>query len=279
MNKNNKVIDFHVHLADYLEFRPSALKWFMGNYQSEEEYDSFKEKYKDPKKFCQMLNDNNVEYAVVLAEVAPLTTGIANNSMVEEFCKDNKQLIPFCTFNPFIDANMPELLRELVLYRGFKGVKLYPTYNHFYPNDSKIYPLYAEAQRLDVPIIFHTGSSIFKGSRLKYGNPILYDDIAVDFPNLKIVLAHGGRGVWYDEAFLMIRLHENIYIDVTGLPPHKLLEYFPKMENFSDKFIFGSDWPGTDIGKNIRLFDSLKISEEAKIKILYENAKKLLKLN
>jgi hypothetical protein len=77
-----------------MDFRPSALKWIMGNYQSKEEYDTFKEKYKDPEKFCEILNDNNVECALVLAEVAPITTGIASNTMVEEFCRDNKQLTP-----------------------------------------------------------------------------------------------------------------------------------------------------------------------------------------
>lgn len=278
MGKKEKVIDFHVHLANYIDFRPSALKWFMGNFESPKEYDAFREKYKNPGEFCGMLGKNNVEYALVLAEVAPVTTGIANNDMVEEFCRDNEQLIPICTLNPFMDANLPGLLEELILDRGFKGLKLYPPYNHFYPHDASLYPVYAQAQRLNIPVIFHTGSSVFKGSRLKYANPILYDDVAVDFPDLRLILAHGGRGAWYDEAFLMTRLHKNVYIDVTGLPPHRLLKYFPQMERFADKFIFGSDWPGADIGQNIELLKSLQISPEAKEKILYTNAKNLLTL-
>jgi predicted TIM-barrel fold metal-dependent hydrolase len=87
------------------------------------------------------------------------------------------------------------------------------------------YLLYAVAEKLGIPILFHTGSSIFKNSRIKYGNPILYDDVAIDFPELKIVMAHGGRGPWYEEAALMVRL----------------LTYFPDLERFADKFIFGTD--------------------------------------
>jgi hypothetical protein len=90
-----------------------------------------------------------------------------------------------------------------------------------------MYPLYAVAQRLNIVVLFHTGSSVFENTLIKYGNSICFGDLAVDFPRLKLVMAHGGRGAWYDE--------------VSGLPPQKLLEYFPEMERFSHKFIFGSD--------------------------------------
>ena len=125
-----------------------------------------------------------------------------------------------------------------------------------------MYPLYAVAQRLNIPVLFHTGSSIFENSRIKYGNPICFDDLAVDFPRLKLVMAHGGRGAWYDK--------------VSGLPPQKLLEYFPEMERFSHKFIFGSDWPNVNVAKNIDSIRSLPISTQARERILGETAAELL---
>lgn len=268
-------IDFHVHLTDYADYTETALVWFAQRFPTLDEYRDFCRQYSDSGRFCELLQDNGVDYAVILAEVAPLTTGIATNEAVRRFCDGRPQLIPFCTFNPYQDARMADNLAKLH-EQGFRGVKLYPTYNYFYPNDPIMYPLYAAAQQLELPVLFHTGSSIFANSRIKYGNPIFFDDIAIDFPRLKIVMAHGGRGAWYEEAMLMARLHQNVYVEVSGLPPHKLLEYFPEMDRFSHKFIFGSDWPGVIIKKNMDAIGSLPISVMSQNRILGENAARLL---
>lgn len=273
-----EVVDFHMHLSKYEFFQKSAYAWFAQKYPSEADYDKFSEINSNPANFTKLLSENSVDIGVVLAEVAPLTTGVASNQMVEDFCKDSPKLIPFCTLNPYCDPDLAGTIENLHCVHGFKGVKLYPTYNYFYPNERMLYPLYATAQRLNIPILFHTGSSIFKNSRIKYGNPILFDDVAVDFPDLKIVMAHGGRGAWYDEAMIMARLHENIYIEVSGLPPHKLLEFFPDMDRFSHKFIFGSDWPSVSISANIESIFKLDLSLESKTRILGSNAKKILKI-
>lgn len=272
------VIDCHVHLADYEVFCDSAYTWFAQAFPSTEAYQEFCKKYSNSDRFMQLMDAQGVDYSVILAEFAPLTTGIATNKMVKDFCQGHARLIPFCTFNPYVDGNMGKALEDLYLHHGFKGVKLYPTYNYFYPNDHIMYPLYSVAERYGIPILFHTGSSIFKNSRIKYGNPISFDDVAVDFPDLKIVMAHGGRGPWYDEALTMVRLHKNVYIDITGLPPQKLLEYFPDMERFSHKFIFGTDWPNVDVKKNIEKIKALPISQTAIDNILGETAKLVLKL-
>ena len=157
-------------------------------------------------------------------------------------------------------------------------------------NSCTLYPLYAVAERLGIPVNFHTGSSIFANNRIKYGNPIYFDDVAVDFPDLKIIMAHGGRGPWYDEAFTMVRLHKNVYIDITGLPPKNLLDIFPDIERFAHKFIFGTDWPfpafniinmtatAMEAKKNIAAIRNLNISKEAIAKILGGNARQLLEL-
>lgn len=272
------VIDFHVHLPEYTDMTPDIFEFYSAFYPSKEAYLDFVKKYTDPNSFIELMDKNGVDYSVVLAEIAPLTSGYLYNEQVEEFCKGNSRLIPFCTLNPYIHNNLGEKLEDLCLNHGFKGIKLYPSYNHYYPNDRSIYPIYAVAERLGIPVLLHTGTSIFKGSRLKYSNPIYLDDVAGDFPNLKIIMAHGGRGPWYDEAMALIRLHKNVYIDVTGLPPKKLLEYFPIMERFSHKFVFGSDWPSVDVKKNIDAVRNLNISQEAISRILGGNAKQLLGL-
>jgi len=161
--------------------------------------------------------------------------------------------------------------------RSWRGLKLGPTYGHFYPNDAVLYPAYAVAQEKGIPVLVHTGTSVFKGSKLKYGAPLLLDEIAVDFPDLVIVQAHSGRGFWYDQAFTLARYHQNVYMELAGLPPHKLFIYFPQLERLADKVLFGSDYPGVpSLRGNIEAIRALPLSEEAKEKILGGNARRLL---
>ena len=160
---------------------------------------------------------------------------------------------------------------------GFRGLKLYPTYQHFFPNQREIYPLYEKAVELDIPVMFHTGSSIYRNSKLKYGDPLHLDEVASDFPELKIIMAHSGRGFWYERAFFLSRLHKNLYMEISGLPPHKLLQYFPELEKNADKVIFGSDWPAIKrIRENIDSLSSLPLKKTTIANMLYKNAEKVL---
>ncbi len=272
------VIDFHLHLIKYAQPSPSLTDLMESHFPSPEAYAEFEAVYSDPGAFVRLLKENGVDYGVVLSEYAPLTTGYATHEMVAEFCQGRKELIPFCSINPYLEPSPVHTLKDLILNKGFKGVKFYPTYNHFYPNDAKMYPLYAAIQELGVPALFHTGSSVFKNARLKYGNPIFFDDVALDFPDLKIIMAHGGRGPWYEEAMTMVRLHRNVYVDLTGLPVRKLPQYFPDMERFSRKFIFGTDWPQVVIKESIAKFSQIGLSEESRLRILGGNAARLLNL-
>ena len=137
--------------------------------------------------------------------------------------------------------------------------------------------MYALAEERGIPVMFHTGSSVFKGSKMKFGDPLLLDDLAVDFPDLTLVQVHSGRGFWYERAYFLSRLHEHVYMEVSGLPPKNLLKYFPELERNADNVIFGSDWPGIgSINENIDSVRALPLKEAAVEKILYSNAKKVL---
>ena len=107
---------------------------------------------------------------------------------------------------------------------------------------------------------------------------MLADDVGVDFPDLVVILAHGGRPLWMNEAFFLIRRHPNMYMDISGIPPQKLMDYFPRIEEIADKVLFGTDWPGPgvpDVLGNIAKFRALPISAAAQQKILYDNAARL----
>lgn len=271
------VIDFHIHTIYYEQYRDSYLEWIK-KMHGVDKWNSLISLYKDPERFSEFLSQCGIDYGVVMAELTPAVTGICTNEYVLDFCKGQEKLIPFASINPFMTVNISAELSRLV-EMGFRGLKLYPTYQHFYPNDSSLYPLYATAEKLQIPIMFHTGSSVFKGSRLKYGDPLFHDDVAVDFPELKIILVHGGRGFWYKDAFFLSRIHENVFLEVAGLPAHKLMDYFPELDKIANKVLFGSDWPGLpDLKKNIEAIRQLPLSEDAIGKILGGNAAKLLNI-
>lgn len=271
------IIDFHVHTA-YYETTTKAYDDLLGRAWGDRT-EWMIQTYSSTEGFVSLMDEAGIDYAVILAELAPITTGIADNDYVAEFCSKSPRLIPFASINPYTSTRPAEELERLVRDQGFRGLKLYPTYQHYYPNDAHIYPLYAKAQELGIPVSLHIGSSLFAGARLKYGDPIYMDDVAVDFPDLVLLMCHSGRPIWYDKAFALARLHENLYMEVAGLPPQRLLDYFPGLEPLAHKVIYGSDWPGVPtIKENIQAVKSLDISEDSKRKILGENAARLLNI-
>ena len=273
------VIDFHIHAGLDHQMHPWVLEWMQTEIKGVEDPEAFLNNMLTPEWIAAYLRSHGVDYAVALAELSPITTGTMTNEGVMELCRQVDFLIPFCSINPFLVADLAGELERYVTEMGFRGMKLYPTYQHFYANDSRLYPLYAKAQDLGIPVMLHTGSSVFRGARMKYGDPLHLDDVAVDFPDLTLLMVHSGRGFWYDRAYFLAKLHANLYMEISGLPPQKLLDYFPELERVADKVIFGSDWPGMPyIKRNIELIRKLPLSKQAKDKILGGNAARILGL-
>lgn len=283
------VIDFHIHLALPEHSRPWVLDWVRSSYPGD--IDAVVEEALSPAGLRKVLQANEIDWAVGLAEVSPITTGWTGNEYAGDLCREANQLpdpdtgprgrlLPFASINPFIVNDLAVELQRLVDEYDFRGIKIYPPYQHHYANDTRMYPLYSKAQELGLPVLVHTGSSVFRGARIKYGDPLHLDDVAIDFPELNILMAHSGRPFWYQQAFWLARRHPNVYMEVSGLPAKKLLEYFPRLEELTHKVVYGSDWPGNpDLKRNIDAIRSLPISEEAKRAILHDNAAKLLNLD
>ncbi len=279
-----KVVDFHLHVGKREHWNPAIHVLLNqlnpGLYEIQDEIMT-------PENIVGMLDESGVDWAVVLAELSPEVTGVVTNEFVVEFCENHlDRLIPFCSIDPTEDQNPAKTLKHAIENLGMRGLKLYPTYQHFFPNAyttskgwEKLSKLYETAETLGIPVMFHTGTSIFPNARLKYGNPMFLDDVATDFPKMPVIIVHGGRGPWFDMAFYVTRLHSNTYLEVSGLPPKNLLQYFPQLEVIAEKVLFGSDWPGVlSIAENIKAIRNLNISKKAKAQILGENAIKLLKL-
>lgn len=274
-----RVLDFHVHPVEVQEQCP----WARRLYETlAPEVTARIKEFDDPAVLRQELIANGVHEAVILAEAAPLASGWVFNETICAYAAagnaldgETPWLHPFVSFNPYTQTDMVEELDGLVARWRVAGVKLTPPYQHYYPADPSMYPLYGRLQDLGLPALFHTGLSTFRGTRLKYADPLLLDDVAVDFPRLRIVLAHSGRGVWYEQAAMLARLHEHVYLELAGLPPRNLPTYFPDLSRLAPKMIFGSDWPVVpDLAANVDALAEL-FGDQAE-GVLYRTGKGLL---
>lgn len=268
-----KVIDFHVHVG----LKEHWLDWVKeyGEAARSDFYIHYEEMI-IPEKFAAHLKNHHITKAVILPEINPKITGVVTNEYVFEFCQGFDVFVPFCTINPSLSKD-PGKDFEKYVRMGARGIKFYPSYSFFYPNDNSLYPVYEIAQEYRLPVLVHTGSSIFKGSKIKYADPIHLDDVATDFPELPVLMAHSGRGLWYERAFFLSKLQPNLYLEISGLPPKNLLKYFPELEKNIDKVVYGSDWPGIQtISQNIEAIQELPLAQESIEKILYGNAARIL---
>ena len=163
---------------------------------------------------------------------------------------------------------------------GIRLVKIHPPHQAFPANAytdglTALGEIYGRCEARGLPVMIHTGTSIFPGARSKYGNPLELDDVAIDYPDLRIVMAHGGRPLYMDEAFFVLRRHPRVWLDVSGIPPARLLEYFPRLAELADRVVWGTDWPSPgvkDLRANIDQFLALPLSDAHKRAILETNA-------
>ncbi len=232
-----------------------------------------------PEVMINILDGQGIDKAVILAEATPKTCGVIPNEFTAGFCGTQDRLIPFGSINIESPVEPATQAEHCIRTLRCRGLKLLPSYSRYYPDDSRIQPVYEVAQSAGVPVMFHTGTSLFPGSRIRYANPLLLDDLAEDFPDLTIVMSHGGRPFWYAEAEWMLRRHPNTYIDVTGIPPKQLPEVFPKIDRLPDRFIFGTDWPMVaSMGEQARQIRELPLKPQTIEAILWDNGARLLGL-
>ena len=226
--------------------------------------------------------------AVLFAVDAERTTGVEpvpNDEVLAAAQANPDVLIPFVSVDP---GRGPAAIAEArrLIGAGARGFKLHPPLQAFAANDRLVYPLYEVIEAAGLPVIVHTGQSGIGagqpgggGIRLRYGNPMDLDDVAADFPDLPIVLAHPSFP-WQDEA-LAVALHKpNVFIDLSGwLPryfPPQLVRYAGTL--LADKVMFGSDYPLISPDRWLADFAALEIREDARAGILRGNAARLLGL-
>jgi uncharacterized protein len=272
------ITDCHVHINPIWQMHPAA-RALVGHSGAGEELEAYA---RSPEKFLRYLDRCGIERAVLVNYVAPEIVGYTTeaNEFVSDYCRaDPRRLLAVGSVlptHPDPAAEVERLVRKL----GIRALKLHPPHQLFAPNEyvhgraPGLRAIYATCEQLGIPVIVHTGTSVFPGARNRFADPMLVEDVAIDFPNLTIVLAHGGRPLWMDHATFLVRRFPNVFLELSSVPPAKLLEYFPNLPKLADKSLFGSDWPGPgvkDIAENLAGFRALPMPAEAKTRILEEN--------
>jgi hypothetical protein len=285
LSQAQPVIDIHIHIQPWHMLKPKVLE---GWKKSQPDFDKLLSLAENPTNFLNHLDHEGVEKAALINYVSPDVMGFSDetNEFISNYCKAAPdRLIPVGSLHPKYVKDTSARMAHLVEKLGIKMLKVHPSHQLIYPNEylsglESQAVIYEKAQEYGIPIMFHTGTSIFPAARTKYSDPIYVEDVAIDFPKLKIILAHGGRPLWMETAFFLLRRFHNIYLDISGFPPKNLLEYFPKIESIANKTMFGTDWPGPgvrSIRANIDAVRELPISEESKRAILYDTASAFLK--
>ena len=211
---------------------------------------------------------------------------ISNEEIAEAAQANSDIMMAFASIDPHKGKFGALEARRMIEDYGVKGFKLHPPIQDFHPYDRMAWPLYEVISEYQLPVIFHTGHSGMGtgmrgggGIRLKYGQPILVDDVAVDFPDMKIILAHPSWP-WTDEALSMALHKPNVFIDLSGWSP----KYFPKQviqyanTQLKSKMLFGSDFPLLPPEKWIAQFKEAGFREEVWQPILKDNAARVLGL-
>ncbi len=155
------------------------------------------------------------------------------------------------------------------------ALKVHPVHGGFPVNDRALYPAYEICQSAGLPVIVHCGTSTFPGASNRFGDPILLDDVLRDFRALDVVLAHGGRGWWYDAAAFLALSNERVWIELSGLPPSRLQAYYARHNwaRLTRRMIFATDWPGIPgIATNARAVAALCPDDETADLVLAGNA-------
>ena len=210
---------------------------------------------------------------------------LGNDEVLAAAAANPDVLIPFGSVDPHRGKLAVRQARELI-EQGVRGFKFHPNTQAFWPNDSAWFELYEVIAEARLIALFHTGTTGIGagmpgggGVRLKYSNPMAIDDVAAQFPDLDIILAHPSFP-WQDEA-LAIAVHKpNVYIDLSGWSP----KYFPENliqytnTRLRDKMLFGSDYPLITPDRWLSDFEKLPIRDEVRPLVLKENAARLLGL-
>lgn len=264
------IIDIHTHINNYHEERVVSLEDCLD-------------------KLTETMKENHVNYSLVLTSYKVNEHRPSTQKVVEAIQgRDNLGVVAGISYLNYDHRDLREI-SEYLEAGLIKGLKLYPGYEPFYPHDNRMKVVYDMAVEYDVPVMFHSGDTYSPKGKIKYSHPIHIDDVAVDFPELKIVICHVGNP-WIKDCMEVVYKNKNVYTDFSGLV----------LGNFSDKFerfmkneleemityagnprylLYGTDWPISNMSSYLNFIKQLDLPDEKKELILWKNAVELFKID
>lgn len=274
-----RVTDVHVHIQPWRDMKPAVQAAMRRG--KEAHWDFLLSMMDDPKVLLDIMDRSGVWRVGLVNYVSPDVMGFTDttNTFVARYAAAApERLLPYGGIHPRYTTDPAGDVDRLVGL-GIRLLKIHPPHMAFPANAyteglAALGAVYRRCEERGLPVMIHTGTSIFPGARSKYGNPLEIDDVAIDFPDLRIVMAHGGRPFWMEEAFFVLRRHPNVWLDVSGIPPLKLLEYFPRFGEVGTKVLWGTDWPSPgvkDLRLNIDQFLTLPLADDLRRAVLETN--------
>jgi predicted TIM-barrel fold metal-dependent hydrolase len=228
------------------------------------------------------LDRHNIEWAVITGRDCETTYGSkSNNDSVIEFVKafPNK-FIGFVGLDPHKGMRAINELKASVADLGMRGAAVDPYLAQIYANDAKYYPIYSKCCELDIPIIFTTGpATLVPNAIIDHVAPRYIDFVARDFPELKIIISHGGYP-WVNEAITVAQRNRNVYIDLSEYEFSPMAEAYVEAANtmIADKILYASAHPFVDFRVALQSYERLQFKPDVRQKIMYDNAARLLGL-
>ncbi len=275
-----RITDVHVHIQPWQDLKPRVREAMRKD--KEVYWDLLLSIMNDPQALLEIMDRSGVWRVGLVNYVSPDVMGFteSTNTFAATYARANPgRLLPYGGVHPRYTRD-PAGDVDRLIDLGIRLLKIHPPHQLFPANAytdglDALGTIYRRCEERGLPVMVHTGTSIFPGARSKYGNPMELDDVAVDFPDLRLVMAHGGRPLYMEEAFFVLRRHRSVWLDVSGIPPAKLLEYFPRLPELADRTLWGTDWPSPgvkDLRQNIDQFLELPLSDAQRTAILETNA-------
>lgn len=264
------IIDAHTHINNYHKDRVVSLEDCLN-------------------KLLETMDENHVDYSLVLTSYA-VNENRPGIKKVVEATRDKKNLgvVAGISYLNYKEKDLREL-SDYLAAGLIKGLKLYPGYEPFYPYDNRLKVIYDLAVEFDVPMMFHSGDTYTPYGRIRFSHPIHIDDVAVDNPEMKIVICHVGNP-WIKDCMEVVYKNKNVYTDFSGLVLGDFTEKFEiymksQLEEMilyagePEYLLYGTDWPISTMKSYLNFMKQLDLPEEKKELILWKNTAKLFKID
>ncbi len=272
------VVDVHIHAARRTTLKVGVRDWAP--------FGSLDDLYDpdgtiNPGRFDALLEQEGIDVGLLLCEYSPRVTGIQSiEDNLALVAYNSQRFRTFAAINPHYHYPVDhELERQIEL--GAVALKIHPVHAGCSVSDASLFPAYEVCRRHGLPVVVHCGTSVFPGALNRFADPVHVDEVVQCFSDVHWVLAHGGRGWWYDAAAFLALARPNVWIELSGLPPKRLPEYYARhdLERLMTKAIFGTDWPGSPgFRHNVEGVSALGLRDATLERVLWRNANEIYRL-